>query len=256
MSNHSNVFWAILTLVALIAELVGLPAGHPWKVPLVTVTILIFIAIVGLTIWDRVVPLWRKRLFHSAEELGIREIHTRGHGSERQIHMMASARDSIRIMAVSAHTLLFMRKSEIVTALANGANLRLLIARPYSQFVLDVERVESPARAGEISLEIASVKKLLSEYLADAVKKAAGAVGTVTLAHYSTDLRCSMVLCGNNWGWLTINLPPCRAVETCSFELEGVPEGLLADAQKHFEQVWNLAVDEDRVENIAPQPAA
>lgn len=256
MSDRSNVSLIILSLVALTAELVGLPAGHPWKAPLVTVTAIVLITTVGLIIKDRVVPLWRKRLFNAAEELGISEIHTRGHGNERQIHMMATANDSLRIMAVSAHALVFKRKSEIVTALANGVNLRVLIAMPDSQFVKDIERVESAARAGRITQEIVSVEMLLSEYLADAGKKATGAVGTVMLGHYSTDLRCSIVLCGNKWGWLTLNLPPARAVETCSFELEVVPNGLLATAEKHFEQVWKLAAEDGHVKAIAPQPAA
>ena len=62
-------------------------------------------------------------------------------------------------------------------------------------------------------------------------------IGHIWIGQYRSALRNSILICDNNWCWLTINLPPKRAIESISLELKsGV---LLDDCLVHFDSTWN-----------------
>ena len=155
---------------------------------------------------------------------------------------IAAARN-IRIMAVSAQTVIKGNRDAIVSALRDkAASIQVLLARPNSKFVKDVERVESPTRSGHISNEILQTKALLEEYLIKAKESADSSVniGTVEVRHYSSHLRASILVCDDQWCWYTPNLPPKRSIETFSLELAPAASGLINDCISHFDRVWDL----------------
>lgn len=187
------------------------------------------------------------------KRLGIYKIHPTSR-NEIAIHRMASARN-IRIMAVSANTLIKNSRNEIINALREQrALIRVLLADPDSQFVSDVEETESPHRVGQIGPEIRNVERLLLEYLEEASSgRRVEEVGKIKIGYYTTHLRSSLILCDETWGWLTLNLPPKRAVQSVSLELSQVGNGLLEDCIKHFDRCWEIAEQHGRARQIAPK---
>ena len=179
-------------------------------------------------------------VLRQSKRLGIRRINDTGHGNSN-CSQMANAKN-IRIMAVSGNAVIKSRKSEIISALRNQkAFIRILLAQPNSQFVSDVESAESLHRMGQISPEISGVEKLLHEYVAEAASgKGAEEIGKVKIGHYSTQLRTSLILCDESWGWLTLNLAPKRAMQCVSLELSRVDNGLMVDCINHFDKCWEI----------------
>jgi hypothetical protein len=219
-------------------------------------TLLIVISLVGLLgILSVSIDLrgaWS--LLRSCKDSGIRRIHCSGRGTSELSEHVASARE-IRIMAVSGQALIKLHKPEkIVSALSKNATLQVLLASPHSEFLRDVEDSEGPSRSGQISPEIDQVWRLLAEYLTEATSKAGlgRQVGEVHIGYHSTLLRSSLILCDRDWGWLTLNLPPIRAVQSTSFELIEKPGSLLANCQKHFDRSYEIAKSRNSVRSVAP----
>jgi hypothetical protein len=178
-------------------------------------------------------------------KLGIKKIY--GNGIAPNMSRKIASSKEIRIMAVSANVLITNMKNEIIEALhEQRALIRVLLAEPHSEFVLDIEEVESETRSGHISPEIERVKSLLQEYAKEVGKYS----GNIQLAYYSTQLRFSIILCDNNWGWVTLNIPPKRAVQSISFEIYAKEAGLFSDFAKHFDKVWHIMEERNQVVNI------
>jgi len=187
------------------------------------------------------------------KQLGICRIYSTSQ-LESPCTQMAQAKN-IRIMAVSANALIKQRKNEIISALREHRSfIRVLLAQPNSQFVLDVEESESVHRIGQISPEIDNVKKLLSEYVEEAATgKRIEEIGEIKIGYYSTSLRSSLILCDDSWGWVTLNLPPKRAVQSASLELFHVDGGLLNDCIKHFDRCWEIVEQRKNSFQILPR---
>ena len=62
----------------------------------------------------------------------------------------------------------------------------------------------------------------------------------IYIGHFNTDLRSSILICDNTFGWLTLNLPPARAIQTLSFELIEGKDSLLTTANEHFDRIWDI----------------
>jgi hypothetical protein len=187
--------------------------------------------------------------------LGIVRIHRLGRGAGTTPARLSQAAH-IAIMAVSGQHFVKAHKEEIIEALVKQrATIRVLIGEPVSPFVRDVEVAESPSRIGQISSEIEQTERLLTEYLTDSSNRAGiRGVGQISLGYYSTHLRASMILCDKSWGWLTLNLPPKRALEMMSLELCPAESGLFEMASTHFDQTWKWAVANQRVKRIHVTP--
>ena len=241
-----------LGVIGTFASIFQIPPG-----PLRTVCLVIFLLLAcsGLSclLSQRIDWLSALSNLSHLKSLGIHRIHSTG-GGNIGTQQMTSARD-IRIMAVSAISLIRNRKNEIINALhEQRALIRVLLAEPDSQFVSDVEETESRYRAGQISPEIRNVERLLTEYVEEAAfGKRAGEVGKVEIGYYTTSLRSSLILCDESWGWLTLNLPPQRAVQSVSLELSHAANGLLSDCINHFDKCWEIAVQRGQSFQILPR---
>jgi hypothetical protein len=188
--------------------------------------------------------------YRNADTLGIQNIHLPGKNKERLADQLERA-DRIRIMSVNAQLFIRSNKQQFVRAIQRGAQIELLIATAGSEFVRDIEEVESLHRTGQISLEIKQIETLLREYVEDAVETMPKNITPkVFLGYFTTHLRSSITICDDTWAMLTLNLPPKRSVETTSFELENRKDGLLNDVIAHFNKAWSLSVKNNRVTRI------
>jgi hypothetical protein len=198
--------------------------------------------------------LWNAfRNLTTIRSLGIRRVYSNGTSANELVRSNVKKAKSIRIVSVSGDALIKMLKDDLIYALrTNSASVRVLLATPNSQFVRDVEESENINRIGHISPEIVKAEALLREYLVEAKSSSQehSVIGKVALGHYTTHLRSSLVLCDNAWGWLTLSLPPIRAVQSPSFELSYADGGLFTSCSTHFERVWGILMSRDSVREI------
>jgi len=173
---------------------------------------------------------------------GIKSLYYMGEGA-RDLKKQLSNASLIRIMAVSAESLIKAQKDAFVTALIkNRADIRILVGKPDSEFIADVEDIESQHRKNTISEEIDKVQKFCREILDESrLKSKSMPIGKIKVRFFRTHLRSSLIMVDNSWAWMTLNLPPKRALQSLSFELAGNPDGLFEDANAHFESVWKWA---------------
>lgn len=247
---------SLLGVVGVIGTLVGLEPANPWRTPLVITTILLLAAGMFATLASWIVRPRPWRILPACKELGIDRVHPSGDGGPANSRRLASARE-IRVMAVAAVSLLHRQKPHFVNALRAGATIKILIASLDSQFVLDTEEAESSTRVGNISKELEVVDGLLPEFLSEARLASGGNRGHILVGRYSTHLRSSIIVCDDNWGWLTLNLSPKRAQHSCSIELTPKRGGLLSDMIAHFDRVWAIAESREAVTEVTPkQPIA
>lgn len=191
-----------------------------------------------------------------AQSVGIVRINPDGQAGPVMSDRIARAK-SLAIMSTSATRLVEIQKSYLVDALSHGCSVRLLVPELESIFLHDVEESESQYAYREpISDEIIKVKRRLLEAKGEAAGMAArrgdvSALGKVEIGYFSSHLRCTMVLSDDNWGWLTITLPPARAPQTPSFELNDKGRHPLLEAcRQHFERTWSVVSQRGRVEEI------
>jgi hypothetical protein len=195
-----------------------------------------------------------KQIIETIKELGITSVLKESRDNKNLSAYLIAAK-KIRVMSVSGQMLIRSRKTQFMEAISSGADIKILIATPLSQLVVDIEEAESQHRSGEISSEIYQVKKLLREYVDEAAKKMSGEAlnrysPKIYLGHFGTHLRASIIMCDDKWTLLTLNLPPKRSVETVSFELVDCNNGLMRDVVCHFDKAWEFAANQGNIIEI------
>ncbi|MQY08260.1 DUF4062 domain-containing protein [Actinomadura macrotermitis] len=183
-------------------------------------------------------------LLDPCERLGIARIGEDGIAGPQLTEGIRNAR-VVRVMSTSAVRLFEIHKDAFAHMLGRGGDLRLLTPEPDGVFLRDVEVSESGGidRGATIGDEIRVVRARLLETMADARRAAGGELhGTVSMGHFRSHLRSTLVLCDHAWGRLTITLPPARASETASLELRGgASRPLLTTCVRHFDRTWEIA---------------
>lgn len=192
-------------------------------------------------------PLSRARseIDERSSEIGITRISVGGIGGSVLVEKVRTSQ-VIRIIATSAVQFIESNASSLVEALANGCDLRILLPEPDGIFVKEVELLEGleRERPTRIADEIRSVVVALSGALQDAAEfamreRSASRLGTVNIGYFSTQLRMTMILCDESWGWVTMTLPPSRSADCPSLELCGKgTRPLLSLCLAHFDHLW------------------
>ena len=192
-----------------------------------------------------------------AKRLGVARISEDGVAGDEMKERLVSAR-SIRILSTSAVRLVEIYKRSLAEALSGGCVIRLLLPHPEGLFVQNVEEVESRRlrQDADIAGQIQTVEAILLDALNEAARMPArwgiSTLGTVEIGYFTTHLRSTMVLCDESWGWLTLTLPPLRAAETPSLELNNAGHGsLLLACITHFDDTWNTIQAPDSVKRLA-----
>ncbi len=142
----------------------------------------------------------------------------------------------VKICAFSASTLLLQATIMFDDALKNNVMFKLLIVKPGSKDIENIENIEGPARVGTIRNEIVTAISLIKGY------NQKGYNGRITLRHFPETLpRLAIIICDNKCGTLTLNLPPRRAQDSVKIKMIKTEKGLLDDCINYFDSCWNLA---------------
>jgi hypothetical protein len=189
----------------------------------------------------------RSEIDQRSAEIGITRVSVGGSGGTVLVEKVRTSR-VIRIIATSAVRFIESNTSSLVEALANGCDLRILLPEPEGIFVKEVELLEGleRERPTRIADEIRTVIVALSGALQEAAEfagreRSVSPLGTVNVGYFSTQLRMTMILCDESWGWVTMTLPPSRSTDCPSLELSGKgTRPLLSLCQAHFDQMWEL----------------
>ena len=195
-------------------------------------TLLRYLQIRGLIEW-----------LHIRNSLGILSVYPRGSGHYDELFSRISKSRDLKIMALSAESLVRFSADAMIEALIkNNCEIRILIAQETADIVSETEEMEGADRIGQIKTEIRHTTARLSEILRGAKEKSSpnSSIGRIWISRYKAALRGAMIICDNSWCWYTPNLPPKRAINSASFVLDRVPNGMLQDCLYHFDRVWNL----------------
>lgn len=254
--GKSNTVAIASSLFGISAFVMGIPGILPDGTPrfpfLIATIVLLSISLILLLIsfFDL------KYIFHNLrtlKKLGIVRLHHLGSsGEEIKTKKIANA-NVIKFIAVSGEGFIKAYKNELVRSLCDKkSTIKILLATRNSEFVNEVEATESKNRIGHISPEILKSEAMLREYLEKA-KIIAGsdvAVGRIYIGYFNTHLRSSILICDNTFGWLTLNLPPARAIQTPSFELRDGKDSLLITTNEHFDRLWDICTSKGVVTEI------
>ena len=188
--------------------------------------------------------------------LGITRVSEDGVSGEAMKRHLAAA-SSIKIYSTSAFRLIDTYRGALTEALAHGCSIRVLLPKQGSQFISDAEELEAVhvARGLPIETELGVVKTRLVEALSVAATRTGpgSTLGQVEIGYFTTHLRLTMILCDDSWGWLTVTLPPFRATETMSMELEQTDyRPLLQTAIAHFDRSWAIVSGRGDIESLEP----
>jgi Domain of unknown function (DUF4062) len=199
-----------------------------------------------------------------SESLGIKRISMTGQAPGDLISAKLRASGMIRILATSGARLLENYRMELIAAATRGASVRVLVPLPGSQFTKDVDDAESAYvdRGTKIDQEVRDTESRLVDIVAAASEDSTGSGGTprsidAQIAYFTTHLRSTYTICDDTWAWMTITLPPERAVQSPSLELLKSGERPLIDlCIRNFDRAWQAAVIRGDVKHINNEAGA
>ncbi len=203
-----------------------------------------------LDLWRRArrVVGTRDPLLLALENMGVIGIHTSVPHPDPMPSRIQKAK-FIRIMQPSGKILLQNQDKMIIDALKEGAKIHWMITEDKSEVCRDFVQVERLANnlCTWTDTEIRDVEEKLYTLLHRAWDECEPskrrAIGKIFVGYYRTHLRCQLVLCDRDWGWMSITLPPARPRDSWSFELRPVKGGLLEQCDKHFDYSWQALGD-------------
>lgn len=202
-----------------------------------------------------------ENLVAPSEVLGIKAISMTGMAPSDLIAAKLRASNTIRILATSGARLLENHRTDVIAAAARGAAVRVLVPLPGSQFTKDVDDAESAHvdRGTKINQEVLDTELRLADIAATAAENGLSQDGTprsidVQIAYFTTHLRTTYTICDDTWAWMTITLPPERAVQSPSLELTRSGERPLIDLSiRNFDRAWQAAIARGDVKHIDGQ---
>jgi hypothetical protein len=173
-----------------------------------------------------------------ASKWGLERIHMQGRAN-KIIKKKLDHIKTLRIIVVSGDNLIKSLKDELLFLLTvKRATIQLLLATPNSEFVKDVENIESDFRQNKISGEINTVISYVKEYLSEASRKEE-IIGSFKIRHYNTQIRSSVIIINDEWAWLTLYLPPQRALQAMSFEfVKKNEDSIVKQCLTYFDSIW------------------
>lgn len=183
-----------------------------------------------------------ERILATCRRKGIMRIHEDGELGTVLGKPHVASSQKIRIMQTSGIGLTKQLKAEIIAALEHSnTSIHILIAKSDGDFIREVELMEGQPRVGNIVPEIRSVEGVLKECVDEAKDKYSGQdIGKIYLGYYNTHFRSSLLICDDQWCWMTLILPPKRAPLSVSFELGRSSNPLIDDCIRHFDKAWEL----------------
>ncbi len=173
-----------------------------------------------------------------SKQLGIQRIHKTGTSGEHTNKRIRNAK-TIKIFSTASLILFRTKEEEFIEALSNNCNILVIISEAGSQYLEEIETLEN-RRAGEISDELQQVFSIFERLKKAAIEKSNNqSIGKITYKQFNTQLRVPMIICDDEYAWVTLTLSPKRSTQSASFELYRKPQkSLIDDFIKHFDEIW------------------
>jgi hypothetical protein len=139
-------------------------------------------------------------------------------------------------------------KRHLEAMIANNGHLRVLVAKPRSQFLRDVQDMESGPtwKRTDLSSEVHGAIQTLRE-IREFSKR-----GVIEFGTYTTHLRTSAVIIDNKFAWVVLTFPPLRTTETpcilAENTIHGKPNPVVDMAVSHIERIWDVLPQDSKLE--------
>ena len=244
-NSLSNIVTFLIGVVGSLVSILSIPNDY---FILRTILLIFFILLILIGIINSILhKFYIKNSFSilgTCKSIGISKIHTTGI-SDKNLRQKLKKAHVIKIFSTSGIVLFRSKREELIQALLNNANISVLISTLNSEYLREIEILESELRADTIKPELIQVKGILKECM-EYVKKISKnkTTGKITINYFNTQLRLPMIICDDDYGWLTITLAPKRSTESIAFELDKTNTGLLKNCIDHFDAVWERLIKE------------
>lgn len=191
--------------------------------------------------------------FRDVSNLGIVAI-TTGCVEQRKLCEKIENARSIKIFTTTGNSLFHSYTSCFAKMLRNNGNLQVLMPNPESEFLRDVDLLESRGKENSVSKEFHSTIENLGMIWREANSTPCSTLGKIQIACSRTMLRQTEIICIDKenendiddkkqiWCWVTVTMPPKRASgDSLSIECQAFRrnDGSLADwANTNFNRSW------------------
>lgn len=181
------------------------------------------------------------------DHLGVTRVYgTAKEDDSHLTHRLETAK-KIRILAINAEMLLRNLPMAFKNALQSGTKFEVLISLPNSEFVHELEKMRKDGSRGQgrsIEQDIRETEpallSLLKEAMEDLPLSDHHRLGSISLGHFNTQYRESMIICNDDWVWWTPHLHPARAAQRPTFVFQGQEATFTRMCIKHFEAVKKM----------------
>jgi hypothetical protein len=161
------------------------------------------------------------------------------------VHRLRSA-SQVDMIATTGLRFLQIHKQALIEVLRNNGHIRVLVAKPRSQFLRDVRDMESSPsrRRADLGSEVEMAYQTLQEMREETPR------GQILMGRYGTHMRSSIILIDRRVAWINLVLPPKRAVETPGLYVQDDQDGrkYTALAVEHLARIWDVLPESDKVE--------
>lgn len=189
--------------------------------------------------------------------IGLRGISLEGSRDTRSLGPRIRVAEQVKIMFTSGATFLALHHEDLLACLQRGGRIRVLLAKPQSEFVEDVERAEGRSMRGEISDEIMHSIERLNRLVREAASTKKGGkllpTSAVEYGHYRTHLRLSLVIVDDRYCYAILCYSPKRTTEALGlmFEVESISDDSPAHhITKHFDTVFEQLEGDGAIKRI------
>lgn len=184
------------------------------------------------------------------ELLGVRMASANGSLDTSSLGPLIRQANSLKIMFVSGDTFITAHLDNIKNCIEAGAKIQVILAKPNSDFIREIESIEGRPSEDGITPEIIGSINKLKRAVREANKTKPF---KVEYGHFSTHLRVSMVIIDNKHCHVVLNYPPKRTRESLGLRLERQQEteqGVVADLIGHFDAVFQEIKKTDQIYEI------
>ncbi len=205
-------------------------------------------------------------IYQSARNAGISDIYLDGNIPDAIFrNRLMTETKTLKIIHTTGRGFIEHFSDVLTEFVAKGGNIRMLYAEPGSDFLEDVQQIEidndERPKGEDIHHEFSKLMSQLNLIMHNAAKitdASENGIGNIQFGFCSTYFRTSIIICEkkhylDDWGWVTMTLPPVKSQKTVSFEAINLYSQdknnkiLIRRAKDHFNAVWKVAQDRGEV---------
>jgi hypothetical protein len=194
--------------------------------------------------WNASAPS-SKILFDETSKLGVIDIHESNEAHTLIIEKFIKAKTTIKTMNAmvfgGSGLKAMLQKKEIERALmGNDTKIQILAAHPCTDLMQDIANLEG--EESRIKNGATGIFECVEKYNETAPKSKSKS--KIDLIYSEKPIFNAMILINDQWGFLTLSLPPTFGTNTMSIEFENTnDQSLFAIAQCHFDAIWDKSSD-------------